>query len=182
MKRLAYLLLILIILISGCSSSGIDNEIDFSTEEVVFEGESLATYAHLRFNRGYDCGFSFYNVGDSKYPYEHVFYIWDNNLGNELSDTINKIIDKLDDIENNYYQFHLEFADEFVLKRGVTEVIKLAKSRSTAIMALLLPKDFIINSKDFKDELMEIFLALTNDSNSSWFETVALKVRKMPEL
>ena len=163
------------VLLGGCKAEPI-NDIELSAGLKEFTGEDLEDYANLRFNWGYDFMLEFEDTRMGNYPIRHSVYVWGKDFRNELRDTIILIGNELEKLnKENSYSFSVEFDEKFRLLNDGTEILSLEKSRSTAVLALLLSPSFNANVNKFYNGLTIMSISLETSKATSDFEIVELK-------
>lgn len=175
-------MLSLVLMVSGCSRSIKDNDIVLDSGLKQFEGYSLETYSNLKYDKNYKCAFEFKETGDTRFPFEQAFYIWNNILRDELRNKFIIILEELNKMNGETHEFNIDFKDNFILKSRNSEILKLEKDRSTAIIATLLPTAFSIELNSLKNGINLMIIALETSINTSEYEIIELNVKMIKNM
>jgi hypothetical protein len=164
------------ILLCGCERK-LHNEIELDAGLKEFNGEDLEEYADMRFNWDYDILFDFEDTRQGSYPIRHSVYIWGKEFRNELRDTIILLGYELDELKKDrIYSFYIDDSKDFNIIVDGKEIIRLEKSRSTAVLSLLLTPYFNANVSTMYTGLSIMSIALETSKETSDFEIVEISV------
>jgi hypothetical protein len=142
-----------------------------------FTGVNLEEYADMRFNRDCDILFDFKDTRQGNYPIRHSAYIWGKDLRNELRDAIILIGNGLEDLKKDrVYSFYIDDSKDFNIIVDGNKIVRLDKSRSTAVLTLLLIPSFDANVRTLYNGLSIMAIALETSKETSDFEVVELSV------